>query len=294
MNFNDACLNLQLTYPFSREDLRKQYRILALKNHPDKHPHDNSGVYTEKFKIIGESYSYLNNHLEEKDEYNDNEDYNSIFSNFLSSMFSSNSDEISNIIKSIISDCQNLSVKLFENLDRDSAIKIFEFVNTFQHILYIPTDTVDKLKEIINKMNESENIIILNPSLNDILIDNVFILHFENEKYFIPLWHDEIYYKNKNNNNIVIKCIPQLPDNISLDGDNNLVIHLNYLLEDIIKLKNISYSIGNNNYNIPVEELRIKKLQYYIIKGKGISLIHQNNIYDNSKKGDIIFVIQLN
>lgn len=294
MNFNDACLNLQLTYPFSREDLRKQYRILALKNHPDKHPHDNNSVYTEKFKIIGESYSYLNNHLEEKDEYNDNEDYNSIFSNFLSSMFSSNSDEISNIIKSIISDCQNLSVKLFENLDRDSAIKIFEFVNTFQHILYIPTDTVDKLKEIINKMNESENIIILNPSLNDILIDNVFILHFENEKYFIPLWHDEIYYKNKNNNNIVIKCIPQLPDNISLDGDNNLIIHLNYLLEDIIKLKNISYSIGNNNYNIPVEELRIKKLQYYIIKGKGISLIHQNNIYDNSKKGDIIFVIQLN
>jgi hypothetical protein len=294
MNFNDACLNLQLTYPFSREDLRKQYRILALKNHPDKHPHDNSCVYTEKFKIIGESYSYLNNHLEEKDDYNDNEDYNSIFSNFLSSMFSSNSDEISNIIKSIISDCQNLSVKLFENLDRDSAIKIFEFVNTFQHILYIPTDTVDKLKEIINKMNESENIIILNPSLNDILIDNVFILHFENEKYFIPLWHDEIYYNDKNKNNIVIKCIPQLPDNISLDGDNNLIIHLNYLLEDIIKLKNISYSIGNNSYNIPVEELRIKKLQYYIIKGKGISLIHQNNIYDNSKKGDIIFVIQLN
>ena len=294
MNFNDACLNLQLTYPFSREDLRKQYRILALKNHPDKHIPDIDGIYTEKFKIIGESYSYLNNHLEEKDDYNDNEDYNSIFSNFLSSMFSSNSDEISNIIKSIISDCQNLSVKLFENLDRDSAIRIFEFVNTFQHILYIPKDTVDKLKEIINKMNESENIIILNPSLNDILIDNVFILHFENEKYFIPLWHDEIYYKNKNKNNIVIKCIPQLPDNISLDGDNNLVIHLNYLLEDIIKIKNISYSIGNNNYNIPVEELRIKKLQYYIIRGKGISLIHQNNIYDNSKKGDIIFVIQLN
>jgi hypothetical protein len=209
-------------------------------------------------------------------------------------MFSSNSDEISIIIKSIISDCQNLSVKLFENLDRDSAIKIFEFVNTFQHILYIAKETVDKLKEIINKMNEPENIIILNPSLTDIFIDNVFILNFENEKYFIPLWHDEIYYNSKKGDSIVIKCIPELPDNISLDTDNNLIVRLSYLLSDIIKLTNLTYSIGNKNYNIPVEELRIKNLQYYIIKEKGISLIHQDNIYDNSKKGDVIFVIQLN
>jgi hypothetical protein len=294
MNFNSACLNLQLNPPFSREDLRKQYRILALKNHPDKHVPDIDGIYTEKFKIIGESYSYLNNYMEDTDDNIENNDYNSIFSNFLSSMFSSNSDEISIIIKSIISDCQNLSVKLFENLDRDSAIKIFEFVNTFQHILYIAKETVDKLKEIINKMNEPENIIILNPSLTDIFIDNVFILNFENEKYFIPLWHDEIYYNSKKGDSIVIKCIPELPDNISLDTDNNLIVRLSYLLSDIIKLTNLTYSIGNKNYNIPVEELRIKNLQYYIIKEKGISLIHQDNIYDNSKKGDVIFVIQLN
>jgi hypothetical protein len=294
MNFNNACLNLQLNPPFSREDLRKQYRILALKNHPDKHVPDIDGIYTEKFKIIGESYSYLNNYMEDTDDNIENNDYNSIFSNFLSSMFSSNSDEISIIIKSIISDCQNLSVKLFENLDRDSAIKIFEFVNTFQHILYIAKETVDKLKEIINKMNELENIIILNPSLTDIFIDNVFILNFENEKYFIPLWHDEIYYNSKKGDSIVIKCIPELPDNISLDTDNNLIVRLSYLLSDIIKLTNLTYSIGNKNYNIPVEELRIKNLQYYIIKEKGISLIHQDNIYDNSKKGDVIFVIQLN
>ncbi|MDA7464511.1 J domain-containing protein, partial [Candidatus Poseidonia alphae] len=263
--------------PFSRGDLRKQYRILALKNHPDKHVPDIDGIYTEKFKIIGESYSYLNNYIEDKDDYIENNDYNSIFSNFLSSMFSSNSDEISIIIKSIISDCQNLSVKLFENLDKDSAIKIFEFVNTFQHVLYIPKETVDKLKEIINKMNEPENIIILNPSLTDILIDNIFVLNYENEKYFIPLWHDEIYYNSKKGDNIVIKCMPELPDNISLDTNNNLIVRLSYLLSDIIKLTNLTYSIGNNNYNIPVEELRIKNLQYYIIKEKGISLIRQDN-----------------
>ena len=37
MNFNEACSNLQIVSPFTHTDLKKQYRIMALKYHPDKH-----------------------------------------------------------------------------------------------------------------------------------------------------------------------------------------------------------------------------------------------------------------
>lgn len=194
----------------------------------------------------------------------------------------------------IISDCQNLSVKLFETLDKDKAIQIFEFINTYQHILYISKETVDKIKEIINKKIENDNMIILNPSLEDLLNDNVYVLDFEEEKYFIPLWHDEIYYKNKkNNNDIVIKCIPELPDNISLDNNNNLIINASFSICDLIEKESVTYSIGNFTYDIMVSKLHITSNQQYLIKGKGISLIQPNEIYDNSKKGDVIFIIHL-
>jgi curved DNA-binding protein CbpA len=294
MNFNKACSILQINSTFSEIDLKKAYRIMALKHHPDKNP-NNQKESEEKFKEIQESYEYLNNYLQYNKEKKDIKlDYNSIFSDFLSSFFTNGSPEVNNIVNSILRDGENASIKLFEKLDKDKAIKIFEFINTYQHILYVSKETVDKLKEIINKKIENDNTIILNPSLEDLLNDNIYVLTFEEEKYFIPLWHDEIYYKNKkNNNDIVVKCIPELPDNISLDNNNNLIINVTFSISEILNKEYITYNIGTISYDINVTKLHIKSIQQYLIKGKGISLIQSNEIYDNTKKGNVIFQIHL-
>jgi|UniRef100_A0A6C0CXE8 curved DNA-binding protein CbpA len=294
MNFNKACSILQINSTFSEIDLKKAYRIMALKHHPDKNP-NNQKESEEKFKEIQESYEYLNNYLQYNKEKKDIKlDYNSIFSDFLSSFFNNGSPEVNNIVNSILRDGENASIKLFEKLDKDKAIKIFEFINTYQHILYVSKETVDKLKEIINQKIENDNMIILNPSLEDLLNDNIYVLTFEEEKYFIPLWHDEIYYKNKkNNNDIVVKCIPELPDNISLDNNNNLIINVTFSISEILNKEYVTYNIGTISYDINVTKLHIKSIQQYLIKGKGISLIQSNEIYDNTKKGNVIFQIHL-
>ena len=58
--FSESCEVLELNCPFSEAELRRQYRMLALKYHPDKFPEDKDG---EMFKSIHSSYIYLNQHL---------------------------------------------------------------------------------------------------------------------------------------------------------------------------------------------------------------------------------------
>ena len=293
MDFNEACLNLQLNTPFNLTELKKQYRIMSLKYHPDKHIPDVDGFYCDKFKTINESYNHLCSYLE----YNNNTcneeiTYTSLYTDFLSSYFSKDFDHIQTLIQTIINDCHNLSIKSFENMDKNTAIQVFEFINTYQHILHISNETVEKIKQIINDKVEHDNVVILNPSLNDLLNDNIYILSFEEQKYYVPLWHDEIYY-NHNNNQLVVKCMPELTDNISLDNNNNLIIAISHSLTQMLQTPHIEYQLGNDCLLIPTRELYIRKIQKYIIKYKGISLIDHKDIYNNKCKSDVIFLINL-
>jgi len=300
MDFNQACLNLKINCPFSHLELKKQYRLMALKYHPDKHNPDIDGFYTAKFAQINESYEYLNDFLNASEDKNNtiniDTDYNSLFSHFLSSVFinipSDIKDDIQKIILSVITDCHNLSIKLFENMDKERAIKVFEFINTYHHILYISSKTVEKIRNIINKKIENDNIIILNPLLTDLMEDNIYILELENKKYYVPLWHDEIYYKH-NDNDLVVKCLPDLPENISLDNNNNIVVEIDYFISNLLNQEHIEYKLGSTMFYIPIKELKIQKIQKYLFNKKGISLIQQNDIYNNTEKSNVIFIIHL-
>jgi|AntAceMinimDraft_11_1070367.scaffolds.fasta_scaffold38727_2 hypothetical protein len=298
MDLNEACLHLQINKPFSLNELKKQYRMMALKYHPDKHMPDTDSFYANKFKLVNESYEFLNNYLDNnnssKSRYSKSSptDYNSLFGDFLSSFFTQNQDDVEKVIQSIFADCRNVSMKLFENMDKDKAIQIYEFINTYQHILNITTETVERIKEIINKKVESDNIIIVNPSIDDLINDNIYKLEFENETYYVPLWHDEVYYKH-HTNNLVVRCIPELPENISLDDGNNVIISLYKNIDDLFRTECIEYQLGNQLISIPANKLFIQKRQTYMVTGCGISTIQPNNIYDNSEKSNVIFVIYL-
>jgi hypothetical protein len=67
-------------------------------------------------------------------------------------------------------------------------------------------------------------------------------LSIDGKMLLVPLWHHELVYEI-NGADVYIKCIPILADNYEIDRDNNLIIRLQYNINDIIDTKEINVEI---------------------------------------------------
>lgn len=325
--------------------IRKKYHKLALLNHPDKKGD------TRRFQEINEAYSFLlkeldliNCHYERntntfsysfspsspfESEFNQSNLYVNLLSTFIEGIINASFNSSGNnkdlnskttykfliidIIKKIILSEASLE-KIFENLDKDTSLEIYNFILKYKYILHIDDHLVSKIGEIIKEKhppsetekeeeeekeptNANDRIFYLTPSLNDILDNNLYKLYVDNQLYLVPLWHNELYFDTSLNNcdkgDIIVLCNPELPENITIDEDNNL--HILYKLPfDTLKelvfnnIATIDIQLGNRILKVSINNLYIKKEQQLVFKCQGISQIIENDMYNISSKSDVI------
>jgi len=277
------------------EYLKKRYHKMALQNHPDKR--GNTVESTEKFKQINEAYQYLSREISNLDssencERDINPCYVNILNLFLDGLLKGKYNEfLSTFIKDIVKGYKNITLKLFEELDKDKTLAVYNFLFKYKNILYISDEILEKIKEIIVEKYADVQIYVLNPSIDDMFLNNVYKLELNGVLYFVPLWHSELYFDGTNENDtVIVKCIPELPENITIDENNNIIISLPISFTfSLFEEKFISFNLGVNRFDIPLAELKLIRVQKYVFKGAGISKINENDIYNLEERGDVIF-----
>ena len=287
----------------SLEYLKKQYRKLALKNHPDKN--GNTDESTKKFQKINEAYHYLKKEIKHLNYDNDtkSEDeelfnsslYSDILKGFMKTVFEGKYNELlTKIVNDIITAGKRTSVKLFDDLDKDTAFHIYTFLSNNRSVLHLSQEILDVIREIVVKKYHNVEVYKLNPSINDLINNNLYKLYVHDELFLVPLWHNESYFDGSGCEIMVI-CEPELPNGITIDEDNNICIETEIkaysdIVEKILNNRTISIEIGNQEFEINLSNLYMKREQYYRIKNKGLSKI-KKDIYDVSEKTDIIVKI---
>jgi len=308
MNYTDAFRILEIDiinikhHELTLEYLKKRYRKLSLKYHPDKN--GNTEESTEKFKKINEAYNYLRielKHLKPEEFLNENDidDTNDIYlnvlKNFIKSVMDGNYiDIIAKIVNDILNKGKQISLKIFQDLDKDIALNIYIFLSRYKSILYFSDELLENVKQMVIEKYDNVEIYRLNPSINDLIRNNFYKLYVKEQLYLVPLWHKESYYDGCGCEIITI-CDPELPDNIKIDDDNNLLVEIEiYAYQDlpdmIINNQYLNFNIGDELFLIPLNELYLKREQYYSLKGKGLVNI-KKDLYDLSDKSDIIVKI---
>lgn len=302
ITFNQACIELEIfdIDMLSASYLKKQYHRLALKYHPDKNSDPQS---LQKFQRINESYRLLleiindgsNTYVSTNDLKDEHKRYIFLLTSFIKEIVKgSYNDIIGNIIKTIVTGYEKITLTLFENLQKEHALEVYRLLKKYKNVFYLSDSVIEDVRLVVLDKYQNDKIYILNPSIEDLIENNLYKLKDEGELYLVPLWHKEIYFDDKDDNNIIVICEPQLPEHIFIDENNNLVVKIVVAKEFLFdEDTNISFLIGKKIFNIPKYELYIRQRQYYTIKGKGLTKVIEDDLYNVDNRGDIIVDLQI-
>ena len=177
-------------------------------------------------------------------------------------------------------------VSIFQKLDFKTAYNIYICLYKYREIIKISDDLLIQFEKILQSKAPTNNTFIIKPSLNDLLISNIFRLEYDNKDFYIPMWHEEVLFDN-NKDPIIVRCIPSLDENITIDENNNLHIKKQLPINDIINQKEIIIDINNIKLTILRENLYIRPYQIIKFLQRGIPKINESDIYNDELKSDI-------
>jgi hypothetical protein len=207
---------------------------------------------------------------------------------------------INTLIKIIVEDCQELSIKMFEDLDKEAAYNIYEIITTYHKAFHISVEKMELFEKIMRNKMALDNMVVISVSLDDLMGENnIYVLEHDDKKFYIPLWHTELYYKLKSDKtdntsvDLIVRCIPSVPSHIYIDSNNDIYIDIRMKIADLLEKRCIEFELGGKNFMINAAALYIKNNQTYVLRSAGIPIINAKNMYDIAEKSSVIVNIEL-
>jgi len=280
--------------------IKKKYKYMALKYHPDKNKLESA---KNDFQRINDAYEYLMKYEGYMDSDNetfseekqDENNYNSMLYQFINIILQEQPENnyINHIVKNIMNMCEDKTISYLKTIEKKKVISLYNFINKYKQIFHYSNQFIDKIKLIIQEKTKNDEVIILNPSIDDLFNHNIYKLNYNNNYYYIPLWHSEVLV-DLSNNEVYVKNIPSLPEHIFIDDKNNINITCNYTINELFdsSIHKIKVCEDKNVY-INSENLLIKKKQIIRLPNEGIPKTSSNNVFDVSKLSDIFLHINI-
>jgi hypothetical protein len=278
----------------TEELIKKKYRNNALKCHPDKNKSKDSN---EKFIEIKNAHDYLNEKMGVGIKTNS---YSELLYDFLKehiqmkcSKTNASANLLNIIIEKLTDKCEVKMMNILENIDKGILMELYKIIMSNDAIFgHIDKSIIEKLKNIIEDRSKNDELIILNPTLEDLIEFNVYKYKIHGRQLIIPLWHRELTY-DISNTDIHFNCNPVLNDEHFIDEYNNIHIKIELKLLDIWNTTLYKFNIGKKVFEFNIDELTIKSYQTVTLRSCGMPLINRRNIYDISSLGDIVIHIHI-
>jgi hypothetical protein len=291
MNYQKACEVLELNdINPTIETVRKQYKYMALKWHPDKNTASNAA---EKYREIKDAHDFLLDHLDKSFiPQNGQDNYMGIASMFFETLY--NNEQFQRqifhpLLMKVAGMCEEKALAFMTRLDPDRASKLCVILESYKNVLHLSDEFFEKIRKRTDDSDKSHRHILLNPNIDDLMMCNVCKM----EGIIVPLWHSLLEYEKEG---LIVHCLPELPPNIWIDEDVLNVDVLNVEIEEsahqLWKKGKLEFSIGSIKKSVKMERIRFCKRQILELEGEGIPVADRENVFSINKIG--ILKIHLN
>lgn len=312
MNSQQAYKVLELEPGAAYETIRRQYKMLALKYHPDKNKADGAA---DKYREIKEAHDVLC--ISGADPASDptgrgwftkygldktalgSSTYARAASDFFEMIY--NDEQFQRrifhpLLMRVVGSCEEKALAMFRKMEKTKARKLYDILILYQDTLHLSADTLAKIRQIIEAQTLSEaldveDIVVLNPDIDDLLNQSVYKLkRGDSETLFVPLWHRELEYDG-----VFVDCVPTLPDNIWLDELNNIHVKCGFKVGDLWDKDGVDIQVGTRVYNLDVGLLRLVSKQTVRVDGdgQGIPVPNEADIFNVSRLSSVYAHVEI-
>lgn len=305
INYQESIDILQITEddnPLTVNIIKKKYRMAALMYHPDK---NKSVDACDNFHKVQDAYEFLMKYINADTNWNgDNYVYSPSMNSFkdLLTAFLRNimddgiGDPVHDILFIVVQKltqlCETKAFEFIEKLNKDLLMKLYDILYRYYKVLSISEDFVLKLRKVLDEKLQNDSCIILNPTLEDLLEDKAYRLIIDNNTFWIPLWHHELVY-DVSGADLYVRCFPILPDNVSINENNDIIIKSVYSIHKILYEKELTFHLAGKEYKKQPDLLFVRKNQNLLISNYGIAHMNANDIFNVTKRGRIYAEIEL-
>lgn len=284
-----------------KKEIRKRYLRKCREYHPDKHINareEERREYTRKFNELQDAYILLNKEDDTAHMMND--------------IFHKN---VFSLVVKLMQQIQSYEFReehlysILELLDDESLKYIYNIIRRHRNpILETIAKWIENRINVVECIKE-ENVVYhqetLNPSLYDLFNMKLYLLEYNKNPYYIPLWHRYICIDNIE---ATIEPMLEIKETLNkeynvyhllLDDNNDLHIYVVAYIDYIFKEQEFIFEVFlgvDEHYKkirISVDKITMKKDQIICLKREGIPRINKQNIYDDTQPADVVVYLQL-
>ena len=272
--------------PIDDNLIKRQYKRLALKWHPDKCKEPNA---TDMYCSIKTARDYL---LESPSDTYATTHVNTAMM-FFETLYNNKEFQrsvLKPLLNRIVAMCETKAGEFIDELDEKQANLLLSLLQQNKDVLNLSDDFFSNRKI----KNKSIANIVINPCLTDLFELNVYKMKRDDNDTFIyiPLWAP----KNVFDGGYTVYCLPDLPNHIWIDEDNGLHVEQKCLLEDLLKNNGFVVDLPEKKPPIFVnkETVYLKDNQIICLEGRGLpSLKNSNHCLDVDKCAPLYIHLEL-